>query len=81
MKNTLYLPKDFVVRFAEKDTREGESFEIACDEDDIEINEAPIQELDSSELARQGRATKSYCGPDTRLTNRSTQSLHELQLH
>ena len=39
----LYLPKDFVVGFAEKDTREGETFEIACDEDDIEINKAPFK--------------------------------------
>ena len=39
----LYLPKDFVVGFAEKDTREGETFEIACNEKEIEIDEAPFK--------------------------------------
>ena len=39
----LYLPKDFVVGFAEKDTQEGETFEIACNDKDIEIDETPFK--------------------------------------
>ena len=36
----LYLPKDFVVGFAEKDTRTGEVFGIAYDEEEIQIDVA-----------------------------------------
>ena len=54
----LYLPKDFVVGFAEKDTREGETFEIACNEDDIEIDEAPFKNwIPQSQQDKAGRSS------------------------
>ena len=37
-EENLYLPKDFVVGFAEKDTRTGEVFEIEYDEEEIQID-------------------------------------------
>ena len=39
----LYLPKDFVVGFAEKDEQEGEVFRIECDPDDIGIQDQPLE--------------------------------------
>ena len=39
-EENLYLPKDFVVGFAEKDTRTGEVFEIAYNEEEIQIDVA-----------------------------------------
>ena len=42
-EENLYLPKDFVVGFAEKDTRTGEIFKIAYNEDEIQIEEAQFK--------------------------------------
>ena len=42
-EENLYLPKDFEVGFAEKDTRTGEIFQIAYNEEEIQIEEAQFK--------------------------------------
>ena len=58
----LYLPKDFVVGFAEKDTREGDTFEIACNEKEIEIDKAPFKNWIPQ--SQQDTAGRSSCTED-----------------
>ena len=56
----LYLPKDFVVGFAEKDTQEGETFEIACNDKDIEIDETPFKNwIPQSQQDKAGRSSRT----------------------
>ena len=69
MRSTYTYPKDFVVGFAEKDTREGETFEIACNKKEIEIDEAPFKNWIPQSHQDTGRSIKSYRGTDPRVTH------------
>ena len=84
----LYLPKDFVVGFAEKDTRTGEIFEIAYNEEEIQIEETQFKNWlpqrrtsghtsppqSSGGLIRSSRLYES-CRPVRDVVNRSPQTV------
>ena len=66
-EENLYLPKDFVVGFAEKDTRTGEVFEIEYDEEEIQINVTECRNLlpKINASSRSGRLNPQMASSDT----------------
>ena len=66
-EENLYLPKDFVVGFAEKDTRTGEVFEIDYNEEEIQIDVTEcrnwLPQINAS--SRSGRSNPQTASSDT----------------